>query len=316
MTTPPAPHRSPSRLSRLRPGARRDPLRGRTVVVTGAASGMGRELSRRLSRDGCPVVLADVDTAGLAGTVEGLRGPVRTVELDVADAAAVREFATAVARWAPAPIGAVFNNAGVAVTGSVLEGSADDDEWLRRIDFDGVVNGTRAFLPLLVAQGSGTIVNTSSVYGLAAVPFHSAYCAAKFAVRGFTESLRHELAGTGVRAVVVHPGGVRTEIARRSRTSSEPDDRGLSPEERAAEFEALAMTGADRAARIIVDGVERGRSRILVGPDARFFDLATRLTPNHYMALVGALESALARFGGPPVPATAPAPSARQESNR
>lgn len=279
------------------PRSRRSTIIGRTAVITGAASGIGRALARRLSRAGCPVALADVDAGGLKETAADLGGPVLTEVVDVADGAAMRELARAVAGWAPAPLGAVFNNAGVAVTSTVLDGSPEADEWLRRINFDGVVHGTRAFLPLLVAQDDGVIVNTSSVYGLAGVPFHSAYCAAKFAVRGFTDSLRQELAGTGVRAVVVHPGGIRTNIARSARTIGDPDGRGLTDAERADEFEAMVMTSPEKAAKIICGGIERGRSRILVGPDAAVFDLAVRIAPTRYMSILAGLESLFVKAG-------------------
>src|SRR5262249_15830665 len=151
--------------------------------------------------------------------------------LDVRDAAEVSRFAGEVRDWAPVPLGAVFNNAGVAVTATVLDAVPEDDDWLLDINFHGVVNGTRAFLPILVAQRSGAIVNTSSVYGLLGVPYQSAYCASKFAVRGFTEALRQELRGTGVRAVTVHPGGVTTNIARNARIHRDPEGLGRTREE-------------------------------------------------------------------------------------
>jgi NAD(P)-dependent dehydrogenase (short-subunit alcohol dehydrogenase family) len=193
----------------------------------------------------------------------------------------------------PAPLSAVFNNAGVAVTSSVIDAVPEDDDWLHDINFHGVVNGTRAFLPILVAQDSGVIVNTSSVFGLAGMPYQSAYCAAKFAVRGFTESLRHELRRTGVRAVTVHPGGIRTNIARNARVRKDPEGLGRTHEQMAAQFEAITMTSPERAARIIHRGVEAGRARILVGPDAYLFDALTRIAPTHYYGVLARLESGL-----------------------
>ena len=136
--------------------------------------------------------------------------------------------------WAPAPLGAVFNNAGVAVASSVLDAVPEDDNWLWDINFHGVVNGTRAFLPILVEQDSGAIVNTSSVFGLAGMPNQSAYCSAKFAVRGFTDSLRQELRGTGVTAINVHPGGINTNIVRNARFRKDPDGRGRSHDQMVA----------------------------------------------------------------------------------
>ncbi|MGW5110567.1 SDR family NAD(P)-dependent oxidoreductase [Nocardia sp. NPDC004123] len=258
------------------------PLSGHPVMITGAASGIGRGLAQLLSRRGSPVAIADIDAEGLKQTAASLSGPVLTRVLDVRDAADQLAFADEVREWLPAPLAAVFNNAGVAVSSSVLDSVPADDEWLRQINFDGVVNGTRAFLPILVEQGSGAIVNTSSVFGLAGMPYQSAYCAAKFAVRGFTDALRQELRGTGVSAVTVHPGGIRTNIARNGRVRKDPEGKGRTHEQMAAEFEAMTMTTPEQAAEIICRGVERGKARVLVGPDAYLFDTLARVTPTHY----------------------------------
>lgn len=255
---------------------------GRPVMITGAASGIGRGLAQRLSRLGSPVAIADIDESGLKETAATLSGRVLTRTLDVRDADDVHRFADEVRDWLPVPLAAVFNNAGVAVTSSVLDTVPEDDQWLWDINFHGVVNGTRAFLPLLVAQDSGAIVNTSSVFGLVGMPNQSAYCAAKFAVRGFTDSLRQELRGTGVRAVTVHPGGITTNIVRNARVRKDPEGLGRTKEQMAAQFEAMTMTSPDKAASIIHKGLERGRSRILVGPDAYVFDALARLMPTHY----------------------------------
>ena len=171
---------------------------GRTAFVSGAASGIGRAVALRLAAHGCPVAIVDQDEDGLRETAELIAGPVLARTLDVRDRQAQMAFAAEVADWAPAPLGMVFNNAGVATSQSVAEGSVEDDEWVLDINLGGVVNGVRAFLPILLRQDSGVIVNTSSVFGLVGIPFQSAYCASKFAVRGFTESLRQELRGTGV----------------------------------------------------------------------------------------------------------------------
>jgi NADP-dependent 3-hydroxy acid dehydrogenase YdfG len=266
------------------------PLAGQTVVITGAASGIGAALARRLSSFGSPVAIVDKDGEGLEATAAGLRTPVLVEKVDVRDRGAQLAFAAKVADWAPTPVGAVFNNAGVAVSGAVADGAIEDDEWLHSINFGGVVHGVRAFLPILIGQGSGAIVNTSSVYGLAAVPHHSAYCASKFAVRGFTESLRHELVGTGVRAVTVHPGGIKTNIARNARSHGDPRGLGRTQDEMADEFDAMARTTPERAAEVIHRGVDAGKARILIGADARLFDLVTRITPTHYWTVLGKLE--------------------------
>jgi NAD(P)-dependent dehydrogenase (short-subunit alcohol dehydrogenase family) len=260
---------------------------GRPVMITGAASGIGRALAQRLSRLGSPVAIADVDESGLKETEGRLSGKVLTRVLDVRHAEDVARFAGEVREWLPAPLGAVFNNAGVAVTSSVLDTVPEDDDWLWDINFHGVVNGTRAFLPILVEQDSGAIVNTSSVYGLAGMPHQSAYCAAKFAVRGFTEALRHELRGTGVRAVTVHPGGITTNIARNARMRKDPLGKGRTKEQVAAQFEAVTMTSPDKAASIIHKGLDGGKARILVGPDAYVFDALTRIAPTRYYDILG-----------------------------
>ncbi|MBN1529501.1 MAG: SDR family NAD(P)-dependent oxidoreductase [Thermoleophilaceae bacterium] len=271
------------------------PLAGRTAVITGAASGIGRALAVRLAEHGCPVALADQDAAGLEDTAASLRTPVLAERLDVSDRQGQLAFAASVADWAPAPIGAVFNNAGVAVSSSVAAAAIEDDEWLHAINFEGVVHGVRAFLPILLDQGSGAVVNTSSVFGLAGIPHQSAYCASKFAVRGFTEALRHELAGSGVRAVTVHPGGVRTNIARNGRLHSDPKGLGRTRDQIADEFEALVRTTPERAAEVIHRGVDAGKARILVGPDAYVFDALTRLTPTHYWSVLNRLEAVASR---------------------
>jgi NADP-dependent 3-hydroxy acid dehydrogenase YdfG len=268
-------------------------IAGRPVMITGAASGIGRSLAGRLSRSGSPVAIADVDDAGLKDTARSLPGPVMTRMLDVRDAADVHRFATEVRQWLTAPLAAVFNNAGVAVASSVLDADPGDDEWLRQTNFDGVVNGTRAFLPILVEQDDGAIVNTSSVFGLLGMPYQSAYCASKFAVRGFTDALRQELRGTGVSAVTVHPGGIRTNIARNARVRKDPEGRGRSREQMAADFEAITMTTPDKAAEIICRGVQRGKARILVGPDAYVFDALARVAPTHYYDLIVGFEKRL-----------------------
>jgi len=262
-------------------------------MITGAASGIGRSLAQRLSRSGSAVAIADIDEAGLKDTAKSLPGPVLMRVLDVRDAADQHRFAAEVREWLAAPLAAVFNNAGVAVASSVLDADPGDDEWLRQANFDGVVNGTRAFLPILVEQDDGVIVNTSSVFGLLGMPYQSAYCASKFAVRGFTDALRQELRGTGVSAVTVHPGGITTNIARNARVRKDPEGRGRSHEQMAADFEAITMTTPDKAAEIICRGVERGRARILVGPDAYVFDALARVAPTHYYDVIARFDKRL-----------------------
>jgi NAD(P)-dependent dehydrogenase (short-subunit alcohol dehydrogenase family) len=273
------------------------PVDGRTAFVSGAASGIGRAVARRLADHGCPVAIADHDETGLQQTAELIAGPVLARTLDVRDRQAQMAFAAEVAEWAPAPLGMVFNNAGVTTAQRVAEGSVEDDEWVNEVNFGGVVNGIRAFLPILLRQDSGVIVNTSSVFGLMGWPLQSAYCASKFAVRGFTESLRHELRGSGVRAAAVHPGAIKTNILRNARYHADPLQRDLSHDAAVAEFEALARTTPERAAEIIHRGVRAGKSRILVGPDAVFFDALVRLAPTRYFDVLAWLEPLSLRFG-------------------
>jgi NADP-dependent 3-hydroxy acid dehydrogenase YdfG len=279
-------------------------ISGRTAVISGAASGIGRGLAQRLSAYGSPVAITDIDEHALKETEASISGPVLAKVLDVRDATAQRDFAEEVRDWTPTRIGAVFNNAGVALASSVLDAEPDDDQWLWDINFHGVVNGTRAFLPILVEQDEGAIVNTSSVYGLAAMPNQSAYCSAKFAVRGFTDALRHELRGTGVTAVNVHPGGINTNIVRNARFRKDPEGLGRTQEQMASEFAAITMTEPDKAAEIIHRGVEAGKARILVGPDAFVFDILTRVAPTHYYDVLSTVVSRIrARRGPRPAPA-------------
>ena len=191
-------------------------LDGKVVVITGAGSGIGRELALQAARQGAVLALSDWDEVGLIETAQQVQTSthrdVRTDKIDVRDRQAQLAFASEVAEWAPAPIGMVLNNAGVTVSNSVTGGSPEDDEWVMDVNFWGVVNGTRAFLPILQKQDSGVIVNVSSLFGIIAWPTQSAYNASKFAVRGFTESLRIELEGT-VTSSVPFLGGKIAEAA-------------------------------------------------------------------------------------------------------
>lgn len=182
----------------------------------------------------------------------------------------------------------LINNAGVTVAQTAEHTSYEDFEWLMGINFWGVVHGSRAFLPMLRAAGQSALVNVSSVFGLIAWPSQSAYNASKFAVRGYTECLRHELAGTGVQVICVHPGGVRTNIARDARFHT--DDLGRTDAARfAAQFEKLARTSPQQAAAAIIRGIERGEPRILIGADAQLIDRVQRLMPTRYMDVLGRL---------------------------
>ena len=270
-------------------------LEGRRALVTGAASGIGQAVARRLAAHGCPVALIDQDEDALRDTAESIGGPVLSRRLDVRDRQALLTFAAEVDAWAPQPLGMVFNNAGVTVVQGVADSSPEDDDWVLDINLHGVVHGVRAFLPILLRQDAGVVVNTSSVFGLVGFPHQSAYCASKFAVRGYTEALRQELRHTGVRAVVVHPGGVKTNIVANARYRSDYGGRHADRASAATEFATLARTTPERAAEIIHTGVERGRSRILVGPDAHALDALVRLAPTRYYDVIERLEALVRR---------------------
>ena len=255
-------------------------LAGRTAVVTGAASGIGRAIAISLARRGCNLALADINEVGLTSTAEMLDGiRVSRHRLDVADRRAVAGFADVVAAE-HGGVDVLVNNAGVAVGGTFEQVSDEDFEWLFEINFWGVVRMTRAFLPLLRASEDARLVNISSVYGLIAPPEQAAYAASKFAVRGFSEALRHELEGSNIGVSVVHPGGVATSIAEKARVPA-----GTSEEEiarRHAKYRKLLRLPPEVAGETIVRGIERRDSRILVGSDAKVISTIARLWPVRY----------------------------------
>ena len=273
--------------------------RDRVVAVTGAASGIGRALAHELVARGAHVALSDVDDSGLADAVlacEGRGVKVTSAVVDVADRDAVLRWADDVVAE-HGSVNVVVNNAGVALSATVAAMREEDLRWLMDIDFWGVVHGTQAFLPHLEASGEGHVVNISSVFGLMAIPTQSAYNAAKFAVRGFTDALRMELeiAGSCVSATTVHPGGIRTNIARNARM--DPSMAPIAGDADGARdgFDRVARTTPEAAARQILDAVARDRRRALIGPDAVAFDLVSRL-PAAVPQRVMVLGSRLGRF--------------------
>jgi short-subunit dehydrogenase len=275
-------------------------FQGKVAAITGAGSGIGRALALTLAQDHCDLALSDINEAAVAETAEratkyGARVTYRRV--DVADRTAVHAWADASAAE-HGKVNLIFNNAGVAL-GSTLEGVAYEDfEWIMNINFWGVVYGTKAFLPHLRASGEGHVVNISSVFGLVSVPSQGAYNASKFAVRGFTEALRQELdMGDGtVSATCVHPGGIRTNIAKHGRIASNLDgfvDGGA--EASRANLEKLFITSARDAAKAILRAVKHNKRRVLVGPDAYAIDMASRLMGSRSQLLTTAFARMLAR---------------------
>jgi short-subunit dehydrogenase len=264
---------------------------GAAVAVTGAASGIGRALAIELAARGADLALADRDEAGLQSaaaeiatstTRTGATRKVSLHRLDIGDSEAVTAFAREAIATHPA-LNIVINNAGVALLGQFHEIDQAQMEWLFNINFWGAVHATRAFLPHLAGQPASHIVNLSSIFGIVAPPGQTAYSAAKFAVRGFSEALRHELqmAKSPIRLSVVHPGGIKTNIVRNSRAGS-----GVTDNERRVQsierFDAIAQTSAKDAALRIIKGIEKNEPRILIGSDARFMDLLQRFRPATY----------------------------------
>ena len=266
-------------------------LAGKVAAITGAGSGIGRALAEALTARGAILALSDVDPAGLDQTVQSCarRGALVTSQaVDVADRAAMFEWAAKV-RADHGKVNLIFNNAGVALGAPVESMTEHDFDWLMGINLGGVVNGTQAFLPHLIAAGEGHIVNISSVFGLVGIPTQSAYNAAKFAVRGFTEALRIELdiADNGVSATCVHPGGVKTNIARRARRDEAA--LALAPSRDIdKEFDRIARTTPAKAAATILSGVERDARRVLIGTDAYVIDALAKLPVSVYQKLIAA----------------------------
>jgi short-subunit dehydrogenase len=263
---------------------------GSAAAITGAASGIGRALAFELAARGCDVALADLDEPGLQAAAKeiaatyGRRAAIHRV--DVADPQQIQDFASSAIAEFPA-LNILINNAGVALLGQFDEFDLSQMAWLMDINFWGVVRGTRAFMPHLQSRPQAHIVNISSIFGIIAPAGQSAYAASKFAVRGFSESLRHELATnkSSVRLSVVHPGGVKTNIARKARAGAHLRE-SVSEKELGDRFEQLARTTPESAAQRIVRGIERNDPRILIGSDARLLDLFQRLRPATYWALL------------------------------
>ncbi len=254
----------------------------KVAVITGAGSGIGRQLSLQLAQRGCRVALADVDAEGLAQTareVDAAGGQCTTHALDVAEREQWGVFADEVMQ-AHGAAHLLLNNGGVGMIDNVETLEYDDLEWLMNINFWGVVYGVKTFLPHMQAQAQGHIVNISSLFALISLPGQSAYCVSKAAVRAFSEALKMELADSPVNVTSVHPGGVRTAIVKNLRIGGKAAEQ---PREKYVRmFERVALTSAESAAEQIIRGVQRNRRRVLVGADARLCDLVVRLFPGSY----------------------------------
>lgn len=262
-------------------------VNGKTAALTGAGSGIGRALAMQLNREGCELFLSDISAASLNETLALLPRqdvPADGQVLDVADKTSVYAWAEKIAE-AKGHVDIVINNAGVALISNVENNRYEDFEWLMGINFWGVVYGTQAFLPLLRQSQQGHLVNISSVFGLFSAPTQSAYNAAKFAVRGYTEALRQEMDGSNVHVCCVHPGGIKTNIARAARS----EDSDVNADERDTEFQKLAHTSPEKAAAQIIAAIEKHKKRLLIGIDARVFSLVCRLFPVRYPQILGLL---------------------------
>lgn len=261
-------------------------FKNKVAAITGAGSGIGQQLAILLAKQGCHLSLSDINEKGLQQTVELLKPysniTVTTKKLDVSDRDAVKQWAQETVQD-HGSVNLIFNNAGVAL-GSTVEGATYEDlEWIVGINFWGVVYGTKEFLPFIKQTQDGHIINISSLFGLTAQPTQSGYNATKFAVRGFTESLRQELdiEKSGVSSLCVHPGGIRTNIAKSAKMSDSLNSLGMDPTKSIQNFDKLLRTPPEEAARQILQAVLNKR-RLLIGSDAKILDAFQRLFPTGY----------------------------------
>jgi short-subunit dehydrogenase len=254
-------------------------------IITGAGSGIGQALAILAASKGAKVIATDINQKGLDETRDKIvaqNGWVNCHPLDVADAQAIIDFAEMVKRtYNPQKI-VLVNNAGVALnSGTFEETPMEDFEWLLNINLYGVVRMTKAFLPMMLAQNNGNIVNVSSIFGIIGVRYQSAYCTAKFGVKGFSDVLKFELLDTNIKVSSVHPGGIKTKIASNARISEGQNPKQVAADLEKFEREALINT-PEYAAEVILKGIEKGKSRILIGKDAKILDILARTFPNNY----------------------------------
>jgi short-subunit dehydrogenase len=263
-------------------------LNGKVAVITGAGSGIGRALAYWLHKEGVLLALADIDPNGLCETAKIIKAEApqsrfQIYPIDISNRDKVYEFSQNVIKDF-GRVDIVINNAGVSSSGKVQELTYNTLEWTININLWGVIYGTKAFLPYLLERPEASIVNISSVYGLLGIPGQAAYCASKFAVRGFSEALRQELFNTNVSLSIVFPGGVKTNIAKNSRTDYHLDQKTY--QNRLKQFEANLKTSPDEAAKTIIVGIKNNAPRILIGKDARQIDCLARFKPNSYDKII------------------------------
>ncbi|WP_286261586.1 SDR family NAD(P)-dependent oxidoreductase [Thalassotalea atypica] len=267
--------------------------KNKIAVVSGAASGIGYELAMQLAQKGCNLALIDRNIGGLEKVkeqIESLGVQCFIKDVDVSDNNAFIAFADEVIDKF-GQVDFLFNNAGVSLIDSVENQSLEDFHWLMNINFWGVVHGTNAFLPHLKKSDAAHIVNVSSLFGLLSLPLQSAYNSSKFAVRGFTEALKMEMAGTNVSVHCVHPGGIKTNITNSAKISSPHVERSKILDD----FNKQAKTTAEQAASIILQGIEKKKRRILVGSDAKLLDRIVRWFPETYEKILGFEKGVIAK---------------------
>ncbi|MCL6270225.1 SDR family NAD(P)-dependent oxidoreductase [Sansalvadorimonas sp. 2012CJ34-2] len=262
-------------------------LEGKVVALTGAGSGIGRALAIMLSKAECKLALADINPESLKDTCELLPEDTESYcqAIDVSDPDQVQNFADTTAEHF-GQVDIIINNAGVFLSQSIADLSIKEMKWLMDINFWGIVYGCKSFLPYLQKQNDAHIVNISSIFGLVTTPNQSAYCASKFAVRGFTETLRQETKHTGIHVSCVIPGGIKTNIVRNGRFFTGPNE-DSTRDKAAQRFEEMATISPERAAQVIINGILSNRKRIFIGPDTRLIDIASRLLPVRCEAILG-----------------------------
>ncbi len=262
-----------------------DHYKDKVCVITGAASGIGRALTTALAESGARLAISDINADGLAETVDMVGGSNRVMSdvFDMADAQAIADYAGRV-ETALGPADYVFNVAGLTRVGNFLDTPLDSMEKVMDVNYWGVVRMSKAFIDQIIAR-KGTLVNISSVFGLIGYAGQTHYCASKFAVRGFTETLAQELKGTGVGICCVHPGGIATNVARNAVVDKLPDS-AASREEMNAAFDKVAITSPEKAAEVILKGAAKKKRRILIGGDARFISFVSRLFPVKYSKIL------------------------------